>query len=77
MREELSILRRKDIANISEAIVHANRLAVDSAARPIRMVAENVRVEVGEGVSRVNGDYVFRQGGDDWPAMPCERERAR
>lgn len=47
----------------------ANPLAIDRAARPIRMVAEDVQVEVGEGLSRVKGSYVFQQGEDDWPAV--------
>lgn len=56
------------LALLSVGDGRANPIAIDSAARPIRMVAEDVRVEVGDGASRVKGRYRFRQGEDDWPA---------
>lgn len=39
-------------------VAQANPLVVDSVPRPVRMVAEDVRIEVGEGVAWGKGEYL-------------------
>jgi hypothetical protein len=55
------------ILGLLTAALSANPLAVDSARRPITMIAEKVTITVKPGVSVVTGNYTFRQCKDDMP----------